>query len=149
MPPRKRPRRNVDSDNATEDEQEVIRPKSTRHQAIWGEEVQDILDLLSPTTNEALAEFNKLERAEKKRGVVPINIQRVARELKQLRNAKDVESLEARLGKIDSYLKECQVSFNAYIVKRSEEPDVKRYLDDVIDQIIVARRSLPGMSSLG
>ncbi len=146
MPP-KRPR-SIDSNYATESDREFKRPTPTRHQAKWKEAVQDILDLLSPTTNEALAKFNTQEEKKKRDGVVPISMDRVEGELKELRNVEDVESLEARLKEIASYLKRCQDGFNDYIVEHGAEQRVRRNLEEVIYPITVARRRLPGMFSL-
>ncbi len=148
MPPRKHALSSVDSDSATKGDREVKRKKTAHHRTRWNKAVQDILNLLSPTTNEALAKFNKREKKKNRYGVVPINICRVQRTLAELRNAKDVKSLEAKLQEIDSYLEEYQDAFSDYIVEHGAEWYVQRYLDEVIYPITVARKSLPGMSSL-
>lgn len=121
MPPRKRSAPSVDIDSASQGDREVKKQKTTPHRSKWAVVVQDLLNLLSPATNESLANFND-EEEEIRYGVVPMDILVVPTELKRLRVVKDIESLGARLEKIDSYLKDFQDGYDDYLVRHHQRP---------------------------
>ena len=149
MPP-KRPASDMDDNDENEDGREVKKQRTVPHRGILGAVMQDFLDALSPATGKTLAEFNKKEERKGRDGVVPINMFRVETELKRLQVAKDIESLDAKVEDIDSYLKGFQDECIEYIVnttKNGPNTYVTRILNDVIWQIQAARSQLLGMFS--
>ena len=137
-PEKKAPRKKKSSD----DEEEP--PKQTV--------IEGFLDLLSPATPEALEEFNALEKKEKRRGVIPIDIGYLEMELNQLLQMTDVNTLDAQLKEIDSYLESIQGLCDDYIgdaASKSKKVQrwVKATLMPVTSRIKTARKRLSGMFS--
>ncbi len=145
MAPKRSPS-NIDDDDANEGGRELKKQKTAPHRGKLDAVLQDFLDFLSPATGGSLADFNDDEKQQKRRGVVPINIRRVQMELGQLRVAKDIESLDAGLVTLDTYLKGLQDECAEYMVD-TPKAHVKRTLDEVIWQVQAARDLLPGMLS--
>jgi len=144
MPP-KRPASNIDDENTRESGREAKKQRTVRHRGKLDAVVEDFLDMLSPATGGSLAKFNADEKEEKRRGVVPIDIVRVQKQLEKLRVAKDIRSLDAKLMGIDSYLKKFQDGYNGYLAKHSATTEVELTVDGIIWRIEAARGQLPGM----
>ena len=147
MPP-KRPGSSIGDDDPSEGGREVKRQKVHRGQL--DAVIEDFLDALSPATKAALADFNEEEKKENRRGVPPLNIGRVQKELQKLRVTKDKPSLDAKLNVVESYLERIQEGCTKYIdyaVKNGADFQVKARLDEVIWEIGEAKDQLPGMFS--
>lgn len=148
MPPReKRSRSSTGSSSASEPGRDAKRQRTTPRRGKWDAVVQDVLDFLSPATAESLANFNDKESKAKRGGVIPIYILLVETELGRLRLAKDIESLEAKLEWIDSYLKDYRESYDRYLKTHHAVAKVRLALHNVVWSIQEARDRLPGMFS--
>jgi hypothetical protein len=141
------------SDRPDEDTMEhglgVKRQKTARHWRKMGAVVQDFLDMLSPAAPGSLADFNKWENEERRRGVHPIDIVLLQLRVKQLQAVTDVETLDTKLNEIDSFLAAAQVRYRNYInalaKDKAAQEVVEAVLGDVIQRIEEARGQLPGM----
>jgi hypothetical protein len=110
----------------------------------------DFLDFLSPATSISLAQFNEGERAEKRRGVTPINISTLEMDLQELRTINEIEVMEAKLSDIDLYFKDLEAQYNKYIADATAKGDnvtvlVRPALRPAVSVIQKAREQLPGM----
>ncbi len=143
--PTKRPASNSDDDCAYEGGREVKKQKITPHRGKLDAVVQEFLNLLSPTTGESLANFNASEREKERRGVPTMYMLRVETDLRALRVAKDIGSLDARLQSIDSYLNKYIDAYNRYLEEYRGVDDVDITLENVTWTIQQARDQLPRM----
>jgi len=146
MPRHKRAPPSIDSNSASEGGREVKKQKTTPHRGKWDAVLQEYLDFLREA-NQSLANLNKMEREDGRRGVIPISMVMIETELGNLSATKNIETLEAKLERIDSYLKSSQEEKESYYKTHSSVVTVNTTLNDVIWRIQQARERLPGMFS--
>jgi hypothetical protein len=143
--PAKRPVSDLSDDDIDEDDRVVKKqkPLPLSHQVKLM--IEDILNLLTPTTSQSLADFNSWERAQKQRGVTPIDTDLLQMEL----GALQAKNVDAKLKAIDSDLEQTQVVYSSYIADAATRGDgvPGTTLNPAIRRIQMAREKLPGMRS--
>jgi len=151
MPPKRTVSDRSDKD-MSEGDREFKKQKTLPHRGTIQMVIEGFLDLLSPATPEAFKEFNALEKKEKRRGVTPIDIVWLGMTLNRLLEVTDVETLDAKLNKLGSYLENKQGLYDDYIDgAASKGKKVQRWVTDtllpVTERIEAARERLPDMFS--
>jgi hypothetical protein len=128
-------------------DREAKKRRTLPHRGKIKEVIEHFLDMLSPATSESLARFNEREINNNRDGVLPINIVRLEIKLEELLNVTNIESLDAELDEISSYLDDIQVEYDDYIVDAVAKgvTTVKRPLGEVVWGIREAKKQLPGM----
>jgi hypothetical protein len=123
---------------------EFKKQRATPHRGKWDAVVQDFLELLNPASGESLADFNNVEREEKRRGLIPIDILLVEMELEELPATNDIEP---KLEWIGSHLKDAQEVYESYLETHGAVAEVRLTVGNIIWCIQKARDRLPGMFS--
>ena len=133
-----RPYEETDEDNREVKKQKILPHRGKREAAM-----EYFLEL-SSSASELVARFNKRQLNANRDGVGEIFVDRLQRRLSALVAASDVETLDAKLHDIDSYLERKEDICRLHLAKPMIDPLAADVLDDIIDKIQVAREQLPG-----
>ncbi|PVF94209.1 hypothetical protein CPB86DRAFT_800666 [Serendipita vermifera] len=131
--PFKRPVLDLSDKDMDKGDWQVKRQKVVPHRSKLETTIEDILDLLGPATSNSLTDFNEWEKKEERRGVAPIDILMLEKDLGGLKDAKIYDK------------------YSANTVAKSDEVQggyVEATLYDIIRRIKVARNQLPDIKDV-